>query len=711
MLTKLHSAVLLLAVAASGSTARAQDVPAPHPIDVDDLFDVREAHDPQLSPDSRFVAYTVTSTSLKDDKSETRIFMAPAAGAEAIALTAEGVSSDHPRWSPDGRFLAFLSKRKEGKTQVYLLNRLGGEAEKLTETVQDVRDFRWSPDSHRLVLVLRDPSPEELKEAASKGREEGDERAAAATKPTARRPWVIDRLQFKEDVEGYLDRRRTHLYVCDVAGRTIRQVTSGDYDDSAPAWSPDGKRLAFASNRSQPDPDATFRSDIWVVDVGNADKGTHPKPVTSGPGDDREPAWSPDGQWIAYTTQLDPDLLWYGTRHVAVSPAAGGPARVLTRALDRMASSPRFVADGSAIDFIADDDGALILAQVRVADGHVTRPVDGRLSIYEYTVGPDGTVAASISTADRPLEIFTSRGGRLTQVSHANDAWLSRVRLARGEYVSFPSRDGTTVHGYVYKPPEYVAGRRYPAILRPHGGPVWAYYSEFQDLAQLLAANGYVVLLPNPRGSTGYGQDFCKAVYADWGNKDFEDDMAIVDYAIAQGLADPDKLGVGGWSYGGISTDFIITQTTRFKGAISGAGSADSRSLWGHDQYQREYTIELGLPWEHPEIWDRIDYLRKVENVTTPTMFMGGNVDWNVPILGSEQMYQSLKALGRETLLVVYPDEYHEFKTPSHIRDRYRRYLAWWAHYVKGDGTPARPAEEPAPQPTAAKQTRPRPRS
>jgi dipeptidyl aminopeptidase/acylaminoacyl peptidase len=704
MRTKLRSALLLLAVAASGSTtAAAQDVPTAHPIGVDDLFDVHEAHDPQISPDSRFVAYTLTSTSLKDDRSETRIFMVPAGGGDPVALTAPGVSSDHPRWSPDGRYLAFLSERNEGAKQVYLLNRLGGEAEKLTDTPQDVEDFRWSPDGRRLVLVLRDPSPEELEAAAARDRDEGDEEAACPAKPKARRPWVIDRLQFKEDVKGYLDRRRTHLYVFDLAGRTARQVTSGDYDDQAPAWSPDGRRLAFVSNRSRPDPDATYDFDIWVVDADNADKGVHPTRVTADPGDEREPAWSPDGTWIAYTTQLDPKLYQYATRHVAISPAGGGEARVLTRALDRMASSPRFAADGASIDFIADDDGTLIVAQVGIADGHVTRPLGGRLSVESYTVGPDGTIAASLSTMDRPYEIFTSRAGRLAQLTHANDAWLSKVRLAPGQYVSFPSKDGTTVHGYVYKPLGYVAGRPYPAILRPHGGPVWAYYSEFQDLAQLLAANGYVVLLPNPRGSSGYGEDFCKAIYADWGNKDYQDDMAMVDWAVAEGLADPDRLGVGGWSYGGISTDFIIAQTDRFKGAISGAGSAEYRSLWGHDQYQRDYTIELGLPWAHPETWDRVDYLRKVERITTPTMFMGGDQDWNVPILGGEQMYQSLKALGRDTLLVVYPGEHHEFETPSHIRDRNRRYLAWWGHYVKGDGTPARPPDEPAPEPGAAK--------
>jgi len=242
---------------------------------------------------------------------------------------------------------------------------------------------------------------------------------------------------------------------------------------------------------------------------------------------------------------------------------------------------------------------------------------------------------------------------------------------------------------------DHVPGKKYPTILRPHGGPVWAYYAEFDHLPQLLAANGYAVLFPNPRGSTGYGQDFAKAIFADWGNKDFQDDMAMVDYAIEQGIADPEKLAVGGWSYGGISTDFIIAQTNRFKAAISGAGGALFASLYGHDQYQKDYETELGHPWENKAVWERISPFFRVNSVTTPTLFMGGEIDWNVPILGGEQMYQALKGLGRTTELVVYPGEYHEFKTPSHIKDRLERYLAWYAHYVKGDLAPARPPALP----------------
>jgi len=696
---KLRPFCLSFVCALISSITPAQQSTAPRPVGVDDLFGIREVHDPQISPDGQFIAYTVNSTSLKDDKGETQIWMVPTAGGAAIPLTADDEVSDHPRWSPDGKFLAFLSARKnadadgdDGKTQVYLLNRQGGEAQRLTDTMQDVEDFAWSPDGKRLVLILRDPSPEELEAASAKGKgDDGPDKTVPAKKSKAQRPWVIDRLYFKEDNVGYLDRRRTHLYVFDVASKSMKQVSSGDYDDNEPAWSPDGKLLAFASNRSKPDPDATYAVNIWVVTSDNPDKGATPAQVTTGLAGDHQPAWSPDGKWIAFSTQLDPKLFEYGTKHIAVVRATGGQAKVLTLALDRNAVNPHFAPDAKSIFFIVDDDGTQNVVQVNVADNKVTRPIPGRLTVDSFTVSTGGTIAAAISTTDRPYELYATPAGKLTRLTSVNDEWLAKFKLSPGGYVSFKSKDGTSVHGYMYKPLDYVPGRKYPTIVRPHGGPVWAYYSEFQDLAQLLAANGYVVLFPNPRGSSGYGQQFCKAIFADWGNKDYEDDMAMVDYAIAQGIADPDKLGVGGWSYGGISTDFIIGHTNRFKAAISGAGAAEFTSLWGHDQYVRDYIAELGLPWEHREVWDRVAPFWRVQNVHTPTMFVGGNIDWNVPVLGGEQMYESLKALGRDTLLIVYPDEYHEFKTPSHIKDLNERYLAWYAHYVKADGTPARP--------------------
>jgi dipeptidyl aminopeptidase/acylaminoacyl peptidase len=679
---------------------------APRAITVDDYFQIRAVSDPQLSPDSKWVTYTVKTALLKEDKNEERIWMIPTIGGTPLALTAEGNSSSHARWRPDGKLIALLSARDEGKTQVWLLNRMGGEAERLTDLPQDVEDFAWSSDSRQLVLILRDASPEELEAAKVKAAKESAP-AEKEKKAKTQKPWVIDRLQFKLDEVGYLDHRRTHLYVFDLAAKSLTQITSGDFDDSEPTWSPDGKSLAFTSNRSAPDPDATYDTNIWVVAANNSDKGAHLTQVTTNPGADGSPVWSPDGKWIAYVTQLDPHLFDYATKHLAISPASGGEAKVLTLTLDRMVSAPHFFGGGEFISFIADNDGAQILYIADAAGRGIMRldtrrhisplPESGFRTVNDYSVGNGSSrvAIAQIATPGSPDELFSIIEGKYHQITHVNDALFAQLKLSPAEYVHFKSKDGTTVSGYLYKPLDYVPGRKYPTILRPHGGPVWAYYAEFDHLPQLLAANGYAVLFPNPRGSTGYGQDFAKAIWADWGNKDFQDDIAMVDYAIEQGIADPGKLAVGGWSYGGISTDFIITQTTRFKAAISGAGGAFFASFYGHDHYQRDYETELGRPWENKAVWEHVSPFYRVGNITTPTLFMGGESDWNVPILGGEQMYQALKRLGRTTELVVYPGEYHEFKTPSHIKDRLERYLAWYGHYVKGDAAPARPAATP----------------
>jgi dipeptidyl aminopeptidase/acylaminoacyl peptidase len=663
----------------------------PRNITIDDFFQIRDVSQPELSPDGQWVAYTVRTRMLKEDKNEQRLWMISTHSGDPIPMTAEGVSSSHPRWSPDGKYLAVLSARNAGKAQVWLLNRLGGEAVRLTETVQGVNDFEWSPDSTRLVLILQDPKPEDIESAKDKDKEK------PAAKPKTPPPFVIDRLQFKEDIVGYLDHRRDHLYVFDVATKKVTQITSGDFDDTEPAWSPDGRSLAFTSNRSTPDPDRNYNTDIWVVAADNTEKGSHLTQITTNPGSDRQPAWSPDGKWIAFVTQTDVKAMIYATHHLAIAPSTGGEAKVLTLGFDRSVRRPRFSANGRTIYFTADDDGTHDLCRIAVTGGEVTRPIGGRLTVNSYSLGKDGAIAAQIGMTDRPDEIYLSNGTDLTRLTKTNDALISQLRLAKVEYVHFKSKDGTPVSGYLYKPPDYTPGKKVPTLLNPHGGPVGQYSASFYHLAELYAANGYAVLLPNPRGSSGYGQKFCEAIFADWGNKDYQDDMAMVDYALAQGLGDPDKLGVGGWSYGGMSTDFIIARTTRFKAAISGAGIALLPSGFGHDQYQKDYFYELGYPWDNKAVWEKISPFYRMNNITTPTLFMGGEIDWNVPIIGSEQMYQALKSLGRTTELVVYPGEYHGFTTPSHIKDRLERYLAWYAHYVKGESTPATPTLQPPP--------------
>ena len=394
-------------------------------------------HDPQVSPDGQWIAYSVKTPLLKDDKNEERIWMIPAAGGDPIALTIEGVSSSHPRWSPDGKYIAYLSARNEGKTQVWLLNRLGGEAQRLTNTPQDIDELAWSPDSTRLALLMRDASRRGTGSIQGSGQDKDSDKDkdkdAKEKKPKSQRPWVIDRRQFKQDEIGYLDRRRTHAYIFDMAKRSLTQITSGDYDDDQIAFSPDGKRLAFASNRSAPDPDATYNTDIWVVGTDNTEKGAHATQVTKSPGEDREPAWSPDGKWIAYTTRLDPAVFEYGTKHLAVIAATGGEAKVLTQSFDRMVVDPQFSPDGKAIYFVADDDGALNLCSM---------PATGRRDYASHRweaggkwihVGKTGDIAAQVATIDRPDEIFTIPGGKANAGhAHQRRALRATQAVARG---------------------------------------------------------------------------------------------------------------------------------------------------------------------------------------------------------------------------------------------------------------------------------------
>ncbi|MDH5758460.1 MAG: S9 family peptidase [Gemmatimonadota bacterium] len=652
----------------------------PRPVGVEDLFSIQRVGSPRVSPDGAWIAYTVSTTSLEKEESFTRIWMVSSAGGDPVAMTVEGKSASSPEWSPDGRYLTFLGSREEGKSQVWALDRRGGEAVALTEVEQGVSGYRWSPDATRLLLTIRD----------------AEEKDPDAKEGAPRDPWVIDRLQFKRDYQGYLTGdRHTHLYVMDLETRTVRQLTTGRWDEGSPEWSPDGSRVAFVSNRTD-DPDANRNSDIWVVDAGLTEPTDSPRRVTTQPGSDGSPAWSPDGRSIAYVTTTDVDAIWYATGHLAVISAEGGEPRVLTASLDRNPSSPRWSDDGAWIWFGLEDSAEDHLVRIRPDGSGLTRVVAGPLSAGDFDWA-GGTMAMQVGTLDRPTEIHvveTDGDGspHLRRVTHHNDEWLSGIALGRTRNVQFASADGTEIEGFVTFPPDFVSGRRYPVILRIHGGPVSQYSHTFNFEAQMFAADGYVVVYTNPRGSSGYGQAFSQAIFADWGNLDFQDVMAGVDHVIEEGWGDPDRLGVGGWSYGGILTNYVITQTGRFKGAVSGASEVLYVANYGHDHYQYEWEKELGVPWEgdNRERWERISPFNRVQDVTTPTLVMGGEDDWNVPILNSEQLYQALRRRGVPTQLVVYPGQSHGIAVPSYQKDRYERYLEWYARWVR-DAAPTAP--------------------
>lgn len=690
-------------------TALATPALARRPIVADDLARIATVGDPQIDAGGDWVAYTVQTTDVEADKRETHLWMTRWDGSRTVQLTGrKGENENTPRFSPDGHWIAFISSRGDDHEddQLWLLDRAGGEGMKLPGITGSVADIAWSPDAKTIALIVKDPDPDEKANAAASAVTPATPKPGAPTAPVAEpaapaataptkaddkdkkpKPIVIDRFQFKQDIAGYLRTQKARLWLYDLATRTARRATTGDYAEALPAWSPDGRNIAFTSKRVA-DPDRTYDSNLFVVAVGA--KPAAPKALTSYAGADNDedfasyPAWSPDGRSIAYLQGGPVELFSYGVRTLAVVPAAGGAPRILTASLDRNVTHPMWSSGGKAIRFTVEDDGTERIAEVP-AGGGTLRNVTGGFRVFTAPAqAPNGRLVSLVSTPDRPAEVFAAEGDTLRQLSHQNDAWLAEVDVAPVVATRFKSRDGIEVHGFLTIPRDAKPGRPLPTVLFNHGGPQAQFNAGFNTAWQIFAGAGYAVASSNPRGSTGRGEAFAKALYADWGGPAVPDALAAVDDAVARGIADPKRLVVGGWSYGGMLTNYLIASDTRFKAAVSGASISNVLAGYGTDQYIRDYEAELGVPWKNMEVWLRNSYpFYHNERIVTPTLWMAGDKDFNVPLLNSEQMYQALKSRNIDTRLVIYPGQYHGLTRPSFLKDRMDRWLGWYRDHLK----------------------------
>jgi len=651
-----------------------------HLLGLDDLGEFREVSDPQVSPDGSWVAYTVRSVDLDADEYVETLWMVSWDGERQIQLTRGPTSANRPGWSPDGKFISFLSSRgeKPAGAQVWLFDRSGGEARQLTHVQGDVEDYAWSPDSRKLALVATLSDGPRAGESNTPSTE-----SKRATTERETKPIVIDRYQFKNDEQGYVTgTARARIYLYEIGEGELHPLTREErFDERGPKWSPDGSMIAFYSNRDS-DADRTANTDIYIAEAKPSAKL---RKLTSYPGQDLGPlAWSSDGRTLAYVQGPEPKYWLYEFGQVAIVPVDGGTPSFPTDFLNRDTHDPRFSGDGASLDLVVTDDRSQYLARTPIAGGRLERLTPASEVILEHSRAKQH-VAVSLSKPGVPAEVYALEAGRPRQLTRQNDAWLSTLRLGQVEATSFPSTDGTEEIGaLITKPPRFKPGKQYPTILWIHGGPYSQDDYSFDFERQLFAANGYVVIQVNYRGSSGRGVEFGRSIFADWGNKDTADVIAGIDHAIRLGIADPARLGVGGWSQGGIITNYVIASDTRFKAAISGAGAANQLALYGSDQYAFFYDHEFGPPWQNPDLWIRLSYpFFHADRIRTPTLFLGGDKDFNVPIIGSEQMYQALKHLNIPTQLVVYPGEHHSFARPSFTKDALERYLAWYGKHLE----------------------------
>lgn len=661
----------------------ADAAPSRHVLTPDDFYNTQTLSEPQVSPDGKWVAYVVTTNDRESDEPRSAVWMVSWDGTQQIPLTnpAHGIST--PRWSRDGRYLSYLATPAgTDKSQVMLLDRRGGEARALTTVTDDIQAYEWSPDSKRLVLVIEQDSTKEPNTSNTPSSSSTPAKPGSTPPPT---PIVIDSLHFKQDKDGYIGvGHNRHLYLVDVDSKRVDPLTTGSaFNDELPVWSPDGRRIAFVRSRERGfDPDGM--TDIDLIDAQPGAQSTHLTRIYAP--NQQKLTWGPDAATLMLVLGEEAKYGQYMQDHIGTVKVGGGEPESITYALDRSVSS--YVLTGpTTITATVDDDTSAYPVSINTRTHASKKLVQGPFVVSDLTAAAGHTAALS-SNDTSPAEVYALEGEHLRKLTRHNDAFVASLELGTTEDIHFNSQDGTPIHGLMVKPPHYEAGRKYPTLLWIHGGPNLQddhslAFDGYQFKRQMLAAPGFVVIGINYRGSSGRGRAFSRAIFRDWGHLEVQDLLAGIDYLVAQGIADPDRLAIGGWSYGGMLTDYTIASDGRFKAAAAGAGTGNPLGTYASDEYYTQYNTELGDPWKSPDIYARLGYpLLHADRIHTPTLFMGGDKDFNVPVVGGEQMYLALRTLGVPAKLIVYPGEYHTLTRPSFIKDRVERLTGWFSQYL-----------------------------
>ncbi|MCY3844418.1 MAG: S9 family peptidase [Acidobacteria bacterium] len=688
-----------LAVVAAGPALAQESAPAesasPRVLSARDTLRINQVAAPRLSPDGEWVLYTVTSRDMDDPDLEavTHLWRVRVDGTGNRQLTRGSASATAPAWSPDGSLIAFLAARgeePEATAQVHFLYADGGEAWPVTEHDEAVRAFSFAPDGSALLLLVQDGLPEEEEE---RRREHGD----------------------AEVVDGSY--QMTHLWLQDIRGATqpslagnlapapARRLTEGDFTVANPDWSPDSRQVAFET-RPNPTANDGWQSDIQVVDVETGEA----RLLHENGGSDTAPRWSPDGDTIAFASNATPTSNTLHSKLYVAAPDGDRPTRVLLENFDRNFTVPTWAANGRQVFWPTGDGTSTGLFRVSVESGAVVSESapGGRNS--QWDLSEDGTRWVWVHASPVwPAEIYTAAtGGEPVRLTDAN-AWLRDEQVALGavETVRWTNGDGETVEGVLTKPVGYEEGVAYPFIVNPHGGPTGASLAAFSAESQFFAGNGYVVLQPNFRGSTNYGQAFISANIDNWGITDYDDVMTGVEHAVAMGWADPDRLICYGWSYGGYLSAWIVTQTDRFQAVSPGAALTNLYSMYSTNDIQ-DYLASFfgGTPWAETEKYRRHSPMTYVADVTSPVLLMHGGADTRVPPEQSVEFYRALRDLEKDVTFVRFPREGHGIREPLHQVDRLRRYAEFFGEHVDNppvserqphEAEPAEESEESAP--------------